>query len=96
MKPSDIPEPASDEVLVVYSGSGGIPYIEIVTRDRALATSTYNSVVVRDGQHLTPSEATEWMRENPHHEREIEEIDGRLFLAHTSDFDVYLEVARIA
>jgi hypothetical protein len=85
----------ADEVAVVYSCYRGIPSVNHVSRSIADAVNVYNEMVVEHGEWLSAQLADRWRLENPGCGDQIEMIDGGNYLAHTSDFDVYLELIRI-
>ena len=95
MYADNIPVPDDEEIIVIYSTVGGLPYVNAVTRDRAIAAAAYNDVLISNGQHMTAAEAAEGRAANPSFADEMEEIAGEHYLAHTSEFDVFVEVVEI-
>ena len=96
MKATDIAVPRIDEVVVVYHTEGGVPYIDLVTRSRKDAADQYNRLVLVAGEYLVASQAETWRKQNPEFTSAIKEIDGKLVLASTSDFDVFIDVVSIS
>ncbi len=84
--------PEADEVLVVYSSVGGIPYVDLVTREVGAAVTAYTRLVATHGQKMSLQESKRWEMQNPKSAGEIEEIGGNFYLAHTADFDAFIEI----
>jgi hypothetical protein len=95
MTAAEIERPNEHQVIIVYTGQGGVPYINVVTRNPAFAASEYNRILIKLGKRLTKLEAEQWRSENPDFEDEVKELDGKYILAHTDNFDIYVEIVEL-
>ena len=92
MRIDELPELIDNEVVVIYSGQGGIPYIHKVTRNREAAVRAYHALVTSIAKPLSASEATEWVTRNKGFEGDLEAIGEQWYLARSETFDAFWEV----